>query len=182
MRCCCKSVFGVWVPAVFFFAYAELSGRKWGVVLAQCLTALQPILTTCLILTKSDAKKYIWDLVTLSYIFGDSFCNRTCNEKDKRRPIERSKNSSHTSERIESVDEYDKEAEYIIFSVLGSRSLFSEIQTDMDPVEEAAVAIGDTTDENITHHDGNDLETPQSNPDETGTTMLSTTITKEVVV
>lgn len=118
--------FGVWVPAVFFFAYAELSGRKWGVVVAQCLTALQPTLTTCLILTKSDAKRYILDLVTLSYIFGDSCCNRFSHEIEKRRT---SSNRSADADPIESTDEgaiHDEEADSLIFSVLGSRFGFEK--------------------------------------------------------
>ena len=32
--------------------------------------SLQAIATTCLILTKSDVRKYLRDLVTLSYVFG----------------------------------------------------------------------------------------------------------------
>lgn len=38
------------------------------------LPALQPIANFCLILSKPDVKKYIINLVTLSYIFGDSSC------------------------------------------------------------------------------------------------------------
>jgi hypothetical protein len=59
---------GIWIPLVMFNVYSSAS---WANMLVGSLGAIQPILTTCMILTKSDARKYILDLVTLSYLFGN---------------------------------------------------------------------------------------------------------------
>jgi len=40
-------------------------------MMVQLLAAFQPILSTCVILTKSDVREYILDLLTLSYLFGE---------------------------------------------------------------------------------------------------------------
>jgi len=52
-----------WVPTfclIFFGLH---------VLVAYHIIAIQPIITFVMILTKPDAKKYIWDLITLSYLF-----------------------------------------------------------------------------------------------------------------
>lgn len=63
---------GIWLPRGILIFWADRTGQKWPDLVAQYVVAIQPILTTCVVLTKSDAKKYILDLVTMSYIFGDS--------------------------------------------------------------------------------------------------------------
>ncbi len=65
---------GIWIPRGFLIYWADGTGQKWADLVAQYVVAIQPILTTCMILTKSDAKKYIRDLVTLSYLFNDYTC------------------------------------------------------------------------------------------------------------
>jgi len=59
----------VWLPSLCLSAYAMSSGKGWVYVLTGILTSIQPILTFCVVLTKSDARAYIVDLVTLSFLF-----------------------------------------------------------------------------------------------------------------
>ena len=72
--------FGVWVPSMLCSDYSHSKNNYLVSLLAILVIAMQPILTFCAILTKSDARKYIYDLVTLSYLFGDCTTRR---EKDK---------------------------------------------------------------------------------------------------
>ena len=62
---------GFWVPTMVLTLIGVLTGQVWTTVLAFCMTAAQPIVTFCVILTKSDARMYILDFVTLSYLFGN---------------------------------------------------------------------------------------------------------------
>jgi len=48
---------GIWLPRGFLISWADRTGQKWADLVAQYVVAIQPILTTCLVLTKSDAKK-----------------------------------------------------------------------------------------------------------------------------
>ena len=73
----------IWIPVGILANSPSWFGNSWGWVLAYWLAAIQPILTTCTILTKTDARKYIWDLVTLSYLFG----------KDRALPVGATKNT-----------------------------------------------------------------------------------------
>ena len=79
---------GIWTPNYFLLVSASWWEQYWGLVLVWCLGGIQPILTTCMILTKTDARKYIWDLVALSYLFGDCACR-----KDKALPVVETKNT-----------------------------------------------------------------------------------------
>jgi len=63
--------FGVWIPGILLAGYLQVSSVYWGNILVICLWAGQPAITFCLILTKPDIRKYIWDLVTLRYLFED---------------------------------------------------------------------------------------------------------------
>lgn len=63
--------FGIWLPCVVFQLYADASGLAWPAFASAVVTAFQPIATSYVIAIKSDARKYIVDLLTLSYIFGD---------------------------------------------------------------------------------------------------------------
>lgn len=60
---------GIWLPVFMLLALALQLEKYWLLALAYWLTAVQPILTFLMVLTKSDTRKYIWDLVTLSYLF-----------------------------------------------------------------------------------------------------------------
>ena len=61
--------FGVWIPTVVFSAlYGRPGETAWAPFASGLLSALQPIATFVAILMKTDAKKYILDLVTLSYL------------------------------------------------------------------------------------------------------------------
>jgi len=65
--------FLIWLPALigkFVVNPVELGKYYWVDVTALCFVAFQPTVTTCMIWSKRDARKYIVDLVTLSYLFG----------------------------------------------------------------------------------------------------------------
>jgi len=67
------SVFvAVWLPSLCLTAYGvkTVDSKGWVFVLTGILTALQPLLTFCVVLTKSDVRGYILDLITLSFLFG----------------------------------------------------------------------------------------------------------------
>lgn len=61
---------GVWIPCLMMVMFAIGSGETWPYVLGTTSGAIQAILTACVILTKSDVRKHVLDLVTLSYLFG----------------------------------------------------------------------------------------------------------------
>jgi hypothetical protein len=69
---------GIWIPLGLVQAIAIESEEGWAFVIPWWFIAIQPILRTCMVLTKPNARKYILDLVTLSYLFG--ICTRR-NEK-----------------------------------------------------------------------------------------------------
>jgi len=58
---------------MIFLTLATVTGQMWCAPFGGLLTSIQPIILFCVILKKSDAKKYIVELVTLSY------CNCHCN-------------------------------------------------------------------------------------------------------
>jgi len=64
--------FGIWVPGLAISMYAIYSNRLYLNIFAICLFSIQPVATFCVVLTKSDARQYILDLVTLSYLWGKS--------------------------------------------------------------------------------------------------------------
>ena len=57
-----------WFPAIICYACSTFAGKNWGVVVSGLFLALQPTLSTCMAMTKSDVKKYIFDLITLSCV------------------------------------------------------------------------------------------------------------------
>jgi len=77
---------GIWIPLGLVQAIAIGSGEGWVFVIPWWFIAIQPILRTCMVLTKPDARKYILDLVTLSYLFGICTCrNEKKGTQDKRK-------------------------------------------------------------------------------------------------
>jgi len=60
--------------------YGAFAGEGWPTFVAFILGAIQPIVTFCVILKKSDTKKYIVKLVTLSYLFGNWPCRSHWND------------------------------------------------------------------------------------------------------
>lgn len=91
----------------------------WSNMVYMWLMALQPILTASFILNKSDARKYILDLITLSYLFGNA-------RKNKPLPIgeEDDPQTASTSQKktifVDDDDDNELDAESeLIFSVLG---------------------------------------------------------------
>jgi len=65
-----------WMPGFFTANISQFMGSSWGFANCTLNGAIQSILSFGLILTKSDVQKYIWDLVTLSYIFDNCHCCR----------------------------------------------------------------------------------------------------------
>eukprot|EP00533_Pseudo-nitzschia_delicatissima_P008142 CAMPEP_0116082198 /NCGR_PEP_ID=MMETSP0327-20121206/2604_1 /TAXON_ID=44447 /ORGANISM="Pseudo-nitzschia delicatissima, Strain B596" /LENGTH=643 /DNA_ID=CAMNT_0003572987 /DNA_START=748 /DNA_END=2679 /DNA_ORIENTATION=- len=57
----------IWFPMVTLFVSVYMTEGDWTRLLCYCLMSIQPILTFCMILTKSDVRIYLWQLVTLSY-------------------------------------------------------------------------------------------------------------------
>jgi hypothetical protein len=63
------AVFGAcWLPTLILASFSTFTGIWWSYPVAGLISALQPILSTAVAMTKSDVKKYIVDLITLSYI------------------------------------------------------------------------------------------------------------------
>jgi len=63
------SVFlNIWFPAAIFTLMGSLTDGTWGLTASNCLIAIQPVISFFVILTKADAKNYILDLITLSYL------------------------------------------------------------------------------------------------------------------
>jgi len=63
------SVFlSIWFPIFIFFTLASVSDQTWTITAMNFLLPIQPVISFFVILTKADAKKYILDLVTLSYL------------------------------------------------------------------------------------------------------------------
>jgi hypothetical protein len=58
--------------------FATLPGQMWCAPIAGLCTSIQPIVLFWVILQKSDAKKYIVELVTLSYVFSNCNCHCSC--------------------------------------------------------------------------------------------------------
>jgi len=73
----CGTFLGVYIPAAAFSLFAGDTGQEWWQPIQGLLLAIQPIVTFCFILEKSDTRTYIMDLITLTYVFGDwrSRCN-----------------------------------------------------------------------------------------------------------
>ena len=64
--------FGFWVPGIVLTMVTVLTQQYWWIVLASLLFSVQPLVTFAVILTKTDVRRYIRDLVTLSYLFGEA--------------------------------------------------------------------------------------------------------------
>jgi len=58
---------GIWIP--YYVTFYFVGGRKqpWWFLVGSCIIAIQPMLSTCIILTKPDARMYILNLLTMSY-------------------------------------------------------------------------------------------------------------------
>ena len=136
----------VWLPRGIFIYIADYKeDSEWADLVAQCVVAIQPILTAGLVLTKSDAKRYVRDLVTLKYLFGgdDRSCcgskhccpKRATKKKSNKitkshRPEQGGRGGGGGGETISSIEirfekeeeEHEEEAlDSLIYSVLGFR-------------------------------------------------------------
>ena len=61
--------FVIWIPEFLISLITTLTtfAAPWRNMTIMCMYAIQPTLTFCLLMTKTDVRKYIMDLVTLSY-------------------------------------------------------------------------------------------------------------------
>ena len=57
-----------WIPGIVFTLWSTAGNNSWGYAVAGLFLAIQPMLSTCMAMTKSDVKKHIFDLITLSYV------------------------------------------------------------------------------------------------------------------
>ena len=71
----------IFLMVMALIMYASITDEMWVYTVTSCLLAVQPMITFCLILTKSDTRKYILRLVTLSYLFGS--CQRKPQDQKK---------------------------------------------------------------------------------------------------
>jgi len=60
--------FACWVPGIVCYVYSNSNRVSWGFQVALILGAIQPTLSTAMAMTKSDVRKYVFDLLTLSYV------------------------------------------------------------------------------------------------------------------
>ena len=146
---------GHWLPWFFFRFLSDYTGQVWPDLLAQYAVAIQPMVSTCLVMTKSDSKKYILDFVTMAYCFGENDKRKT---KEAKRTstlevanhtesieIHFERDSKHISS--EEVNHPENEeidlgegVESLIFSMLGVSAVDvdSEAESIMDAIEKAA--------------------------------------------
>lgn len=68
----------IWIPGTAFQLAARAAGKAWCQQLVGLLVAIQPIVAFFISLKKSDVRRYIVDLVTMSYAFGDWRCQCNC--------------------------------------------------------------------------------------------------------
>ena len=59
---------GFWLPTMIVSLIGISNNTSWVGPVFSLLVTIQPIASTCMAMTKSDVKKYIFDLITLSYI------------------------------------------------------------------------------------------------------------------
>lgn len=63
------AVFGAcWLPTLILASFSSFTAIWWTYPVAGLISALQPTFSTAMAMTKTDVKKYIVDLITLSYI------------------------------------------------------------------------------------------------------------------
>ncbi len=156
---------GHWLPWFFFRFLADFTGQVWPDLLAQYAVAIQPIVSTCLVLTKSDSKKYILDFVTLAYFFGESStcCKKETNEKGTSRTgtaevashsesieihFERDSKVIHADEEDHEENEIDlgEGAESLIFSMLSVSA--ADVDSEAESILDGTNAIEKVSDSN----------------------------------
>jgi len=70
---------GLWLPALII---VQIRYAPWTPAITTLFATIQPIASTCMAMTKSDVKKYIFDLITLSYIRTAKSQERQSNSED----------------------------------------------------------------------------------------------------
>ena len=71
---------GVWFPVYACLVLALTQQKYYLFAVAYWLTAAQPIFTFLVILTKSDTRTYVWDLVTFKYVM--DYCKNKRSKED----------------------------------------------------------------------------------------------------
>jgi len=75
------AVVAIWVPNIVICTFSITTETSWGLSLAIQLGSVQAIISAIAILTKRDVRKYVMDLITLSYL--TSACNNKRDERGK---------------------------------------------------------------------------------------------------
>ena len=58
----------IWLTGIILAFYAVFKYNAWSEPVISLFATIQPIASTCMAMTKSDVKKSMFDLITLSYI------------------------------------------------------------------------------------------------------------------
>ena len=59
----------MWLPGMYLTVIGSSNvGSFWPIPVGLLFVGLQPIFSTCMAMTKADVKKYVIELITLSYI------------------------------------------------------------------------------------------------------------------
>jgi hypothetical protein len=116
--------------------------------MAYYIMAIQPMLTFGMILTKPDAKKYIWDLVTLSYLFDRNGKASANTNKTGRTTLAPPTPDISTTENVSREDDDGgDDSEILCISVLGI-SLRDSVNHDNDAKTDAKANLDATATEN----------------------------------
>lgn len=62
--------FFIWFPSTMLIIFGVLKFKSYYFLIAWCLLGIQPTLSTLMVLTKLDVRKYVWELMTLSCLSG----------------------------------------------------------------------------------------------------------------
>lgn len=64
--------YGIWLPGIVMLLITEVWGKMLNVsylkTVTFCLYATQPLITSCVILSKPEIRKYVWNLFTLAFL------------------------------------------------------------------------------------------------------------------
>jgi hypothetical protein len=58
----------IWLPGMLFVVFGTAEQNEFWIQIGLIFCGIQPIVSTCMAMTKSDVRKNTMDLITLSYI------------------------------------------------------------------------------------------------------------------
>jgi hypothetical protein len=80
----------IWLPGMAIVTYGAATQTGFWTQIGLLFCGIQPIVSACMAMTKSDVRKYTMDLITLSYIRTSS----ACITDTRRRPLENTNDNS----------------------------------------------------------------------------------------